>query len=181
MEEVPEVPATCTTTGTKSYWICTECNEMYSDANGEYAITEPVVIPATGRTLEKTEAKDASIGATGNSEYWTCSVCNTVFSDEGITVTTEEAMTIAMVDASALATAVNATYTEEATDSTLTAVEQANLEATGYTDVAESDWHADAVAFVVESGLFNGVSSNSFAPDETMPRAIDDCPLSPQR
>ena len=41
-----------------------------------------------------------------------------------------------------------------------------------FTDVEESDWFYGAVAFVVNAGLFKGVSDDSFAPDATMTRAM---------
>ena len=41
-----------------------------------------------------------------------------------------------------------------------------------FSDVKTSDWFHDAVEFVVEAGLFRGVSENSFAPNTTMTRAM---------
>lgn len=40
-----------------------------------------------------------------------------------------------------------------------------------YTDVSKDDWFYDAVVFVTEYGLFNGVSETRFAPNENMSRA----------
>ena len=41
-----------------------------------------------------------------------------------------------------------------------------------YEDVSEDAWYADAVKFVTERGLMNGVSETAFAPDGTTSRAM---------
>ena len=41
-----------------------------------------------------------------------------------------------------------------------------------FNDVSEDDWFAEAVAFVVRRGLFNGVSDTEFAPNMNMTRAM---------
>jgi len=41
-----------------------------------------------------------------------------------------------------------------------------------YQDVAETDWYYDAVAFVCDRSLFQGVSDGSFAPQDTMTRGM---------
>lgn len=41
-----------------------------------------------------------------------------------------------------------------------------------FTDVAETAWYADAVRYVYENGLMNGVSDTAFDPDGTMNRAM---------
>lgn len=41
-----------------------------------------------------------------------------------------------------------------------------------FTDVKETDWFYDDVAFVFSNGLFNGISQNEFAPRMTMSRAM---------
>ena len=43
--------------------------------------------------------------------------------------------------------------------------------AAGYTDVADSDWYASAVAAATELGLMNGTSETTFAPNATIDRA----------
>ncbi|MBR5491222.1 MAG: S-layer homology domain-containing protein [Oscillospiraceae bacterium] len=43
---------------------------------------------------------------------------------------------------------------------------------TGYSDVAEGAWYADAVAFVTDAGYMNGVSATEFAPKATITRAM---------
>lgn len=41
-----------------------------------------------------------------------------------------------------------------------------------FTDVSENDWFYDSVRFVNENGLFAGVSSKEFAPNDTMTRGM---------
>ena len=88
--------ATCTADGNNAYYTCAICNKVFKDADGKTATTvEAETIKATGHTMKKTEAKDATCTADGNKAYWTCSVCKNVYSDEtGKTATTVEAETI---------------------------------------------------------------------------------------
>lgn len=41
-----------------------------------------------------------------------------------------------------------------------------------FTDVAKTAWYYDAVAYVTEKGLMNGVGSGKFAPESTLTRAM---------
>ncbi len=78
-------PATCTTDGVKTRKCKnTGCTEM-----------ETEVIPATGHTITKVEAKAATATTPGNIEYYTCSGCSKCFSDaEGKNVITLESTVI---------------------------------------------------------------------------------------
>ena len=42
----------------------------------------------------------------------------------------------------------------------------------GFEDVVKGSWYYDAVAFVVDRELFNGISKTEFAPDKIMTRAM---------
>ncbi len=44
--------------------------------------------------------------------------------------------------------------------------------AAGFTDVASRAWYHNAVDYVLSEGIFNGVSEHSFAPNQTMNRAM---------
>ena len=55
-----EVPATCTTSGTKAYVSCT-CGKMY-DVETHEQIEAPIVIPATGHKLSSTLVQDTRLG-----------------------------------------------------------------------------------------------------------------------
>ena len=52
------------------------------------------------------------------------------------------------------------------------AARQPEPEPLPFTDVAETAWYADAVRYVYENGLMNGVSATDFDPDGTMNRAM---------
>ena len=41
-----------------------------------------------------------------------------------------------------------------------------------YSDVNENDWYYNAIQYVTESGLFSGTTETTFAPDDTMTRAM---------
>ena len=48
----------------------------------------------------------------------------------------------------------------------------AAVEDTGFSDVAASDWYAEAATYVREEGLMSGATSTTFAPNLTMTRAM---------
>ena len=49
MEFHPEVPATCTEAGRKTYWFCDSCNKYFADEGGATEISsDSLTIPATG-------------------------------------------------------------------------------------------------------------------------------------
>lgn len=75
--------ADCVTNGNSEYYYCEKCHKYYSDEAGEHEIAENAwIITASGHTLTKVEATDATITAAGNDEYYTCSVCHRVYSDQ---------------------------------------------------------------------------------------------------
>ncbi len=84
--------ATCTEAGNKAYWKCSECDALFSDAEGKTETSlEEVTIAATGHSLTPVEAKAATCTEAGNKAYWKCSGCDELFSDaEGKTETNQE-------------------------------------------------------------------------------------------
>ena len=66
---VTVVPATCTEAGSKTV-KCSRCDA-----------TNVTTIAAAGHTLEKVEAKEATVTEEGNIEYYKCSVCGKLFAD----------------------------------------------------------------------------------------------------
>ena len=75
--------ATCTEDGNNEYYSCSACGKVFKDAEGKTETTvEAEKIAATGHTMTKTDAKDATCTENGNTAYWHCSVCNKYFSDE---------------------------------------------------------------------------------------------------
>ena len=74
--------ATCTEAGNTAYWTCGTCHKLFSDADGKTEIAQTAtVIPATGHSFTKTEAKAATCTEAGNTAYWTCSHCGECFGD----------------------------------------------------------------------------------------------------
>ncbi|MBQ7667786.1 MAG: S-layer homology domain-containing protein [Clostridia bacterium] len=93
------VAATCTAEGNIDYWTCSECENYFSDANGNTQITaEQRITAMIAHTLVKTNAVAATCTAEGNTDYWTCSVCGHIFSDStGETQITAEQTVTAMI------------------------------------------------------------------------------------
>ena len=98
---VAEVPATCTTTGTRAHYTCTKCNKHVSEENG--GINDEIAdltIPAKGHTIDETTgyvpAVEPTCDENGRYAYWKCSDCDAIFMDqEGTDETTTAAITIA--------------------------------------------------------------------------------------
>lgn len=77
---------TCTETGNKAYWECSECHELFLDeAMTQPTTREDVTIAATGhQNVEHVKAQDATETETGNLEYWHCVDCGRYFSDAAL-------------------------------------------------------------------------------------------------
>ena len=87
LEHVEAVAPTCTTAGSKEYWVCTNCDECFSDSEGTQAIADleaylPVV--ALGHTFgDWVEEVSATCTTAGTKGHKDCSVCNKHFDAEG--------------------------------------------------------------------------------------------------
>lgn len=82
-----EVAPTCTASGTKLYWECTDCGELFGDKDAANAM-EPasIAIPAAGHTLgEWIEDAPATGGEHGVKAHYNCAVCEKNFAQDGIT------------------------------------------------------------------------------------------------
>lgn len=93
-EEHQEVPATCTSTGTKAYWQCVKgsysnspesCGKKFLDADCTQEVTSDadLVIPMEEHSLVYHAAVPKTCTDDGMEEYWQCSVCHQYFSDSG--------------------------------------------------------------------------------------------------
>ena len=83
LTQMPAAQATCTAEGTNGYYICSVCNKVFRDINGQVETTvEAEKIPALGHTIEKIEAVKPSYAAPGNNEYYICARCGKAFKDE---------------------------------------------------------------------------------------------------
>ena len=73
----------CTQPGFEAHYSCEICQKLYKDVEGKTEVkAHELLIPYTGHTMTKTEAKAATCTADGNVEYYTCSVCNKTFADK---------------------------------------------------------------------------------------------------
>ena len=89
---VAEVPATCTTNGTKEHYTCSVCHKNFDKNHKEIG---NITLPAK-HDLSYHAKQDPTCTATGNIEYWSCSVCGKNFSNA--TGTTEaENVTLDMI------------------------------------------------------------------------------------
>lgn len=74
---VAEVPATCTTNGTKEHYTCSVCHKNFDKNHKEIG---NITLPAK-HDLSYHAKQDPTCTATGNIEYWSCSVCGKNFSN----------------------------------------------------------------------------------------------------
>ncbi|MBR4121619.1 MAG: hypothetical protein IKT95_07695, partial [Spirochaetales bacterium] len=80
------VEPTCTASGNKEYWTCSECGHVFSDAGAQNMIAPyTVVLPKKGHSPVHTASLAPTCTASGNLEYWTCSECGRHFLDESCT------------------------------------------------------------------------------------------------
>ena len=84
LTEVPEVAATCDKAGAKAHYVCSGCDKLFADAEGENEITAPEAIEPKGHTEVIDAAVEATCSVAGKSEGKHCSVCNTVTVEQEI-------------------------------------------------------------------------------------------------
>ena len=79
------VPATCTDKGMKEYWTCTECGNIFSDAEGKNVTSLSKLETDEDKTnhsnLVEYKAKPATCKEEGNIHYYYCDGCKDYFSD----------------------------------------------------------------------------------------------------
>lgn len=83
---IAEVPATCTNTGTKEHYHCSECGKDFSDAQGKNVIADLVIAidPANHiNGLEHTEHTAPTCSTGEILEHWHCGDCNKNFDADG--------------------------------------------------------------------------------------------------
>lgn len=86
IKKVNANPATCIENGNIEYWICSDCDTLFSDSESKNVILlEDTVIPATGHSLTATAKKASTCTENGNIAYWYCDECGKYFSDENCT------------------------------------------------------------------------------------------------
>ena len=177
------VPATCTEDGSKTV-VCEDCGETVS--------TE--VIPATGHSFGDWTVTKAATCFEDGEETRTCSVCKFVETRE-IFANSDNCPSKAFTDLDA-----DAWYHEGVdyalTNALMNGVGGGKFEPDGqltraqlvtvlyraagepdtgkqvnpFTDVADDTWYTKAVIWAANNGIVNGVSRNTFAPDDSITR-----------
>ena len=89
-------PATCTDSGNKAYYACSDCGKWFEDSLGTVEITDKssVVIPASGHTpaeaVRENEVAAICCAAGSYDEVVYCSVCHEAVSREPKTIPIDE-------------------------------------------------------------------------------------------
>jgi hypothetical protein len=80
MSKVAEVPATCTATGVKAYYVCSVCENKYSDETGTQLIQNDseLVTSVTSHTYGDWETVTPATSTTEGVKKRVCSVCENV-------------------------------------------------------------------------------------------------------
>ncbi len=82
MVRVEGESASCNLDGEAPHYWCTVCLGSYYDEGGEYyLLAEDIVLPATGHSLEKIPAVNATCLENGNREHYRCRFCKDLFED----------------------------------------------------------------------------------------------------
>ncbi len=84
--------ATCRTDGTEEYYLCLNCNRIFSDGEGKNEISSPTAIKTT-HTQTYVPAVKETCNADGVSEYYECS-CGKLYSDKMLSKEIKEPPTI---------------------------------------------------------------------------------------
>ena len=193
-------PATCTEAGNTAYWYCSGCHKYFADEAGtEETTLADTVIPATGHTFRGgwcavCGARDPNYVPPANPNYRVDVTAteggavtkNPAAAKAGETVTLtptpEEGYEVGNVtvtdrfgDAVEVTENADGTYTFTMPNGQVR-VEVTFVEATPeplpFTDVNEGDWFHDAVRYVYDNGLMDGVGDGQFAPNATTNRAM---------
>jgi len=76
----------CHYTGNVEYWICYECEQVWTDeALTQLTNIKNVILPELGGEVIHVEASIPTCGYEGNIEYWYCEECEQVWQDEART------------------------------------------------------------------------------------------------
>ncbi len=154
--------ATCTTDGLQSH-TCTACD-----------YTETEVIAATG-VHANTEVKGA-VAATCTTAGYTgdtyCTDCGALVTEGEVIPATGHTFGEWVVVTEASCTDGLKTHTCTVCGETESEVIPGDCASENFTDVPVDTWFHDAVDFVVEKGLMNGMSETTFGPSATMNRGM---------
>lgn len=77
------VEPTCTAPGSKEYYQCPKCSNMFGDENAKKPLTEAdIELPKGSHNFTKVEATEPTCTKKGNKEYFKCNECGTYFKSE---------------------------------------------------------------------------------------------------
>ncbi len=81
------VEAGCHMNGNVEYWVCYDCEQVWTDeALTQLSNIKNVIVPATGEgDLVHFDAVEGNCHMNGNVEYWVCYDCEQVWTDEALT------------------------------------------------------------------------------------------------
>ena len=193
-------PATCTEAGNTEYWYCSGCHKYFADEAGtEETTLADTVIPATGHTFRGgwcavCGARDPNYVPPANPNYRvdvTATEGGAVTKDpaaakagETVTLTPapEEGYEVGeVIVTDRFGDTVDVTANPDGTYTFTMPNGQVKVEVTfvesqpeplPFTDVKEGDWFHDAVRYVYDNGLMDGVGDGQFAPNATTNRAM---------
>ena len=159
-------------------WRCSSDGKLY-DARARFHVTGDTTFTAEFTSRPSPDpAYDIDIDDTSNGSVSTnlsnasagATITVTVTPDEGYVL---GSLTVTGPDGRVDVTRVNATtYTFKMPEGDVTVDATFVREGLPFTDVATSAWYYDAVVYVYNNGLMDGVSSTQFNPDGAMTRAM---------
>ena len=84
LTHVDEVPSTCKVNGYRAHYACSNCTNLFEDADGLKETTRKALTLPAQHDLEKVPAKAPTCTEDGNKEYYFCKRegCGELFSDE---------------------------------------------------------------------------------------------------
>ena len=91
-----KVEPTCTEYGTKAYYECTSCGNLFADAEGTKDVyATALTLAPLGHSMTKHEEVKPTCTEAGTKEYYECETCGKIFADEkGETEVTEKDLVI---------------------------------------------------------------------------------------
>lgn len=82
LTKVTPKAATCLENGNREYYICSDCNETFADAEGRVTVSaDQYVIPAKGHKILKHDETKATCNSVGIEAHYECRWCNALFKD----------------------------------------------------------------------------------------------------
>ena len=83
---IEAVEAGCHYNGNVEYWVCYECEQVWTnEALTELTNIKNVILPALESTATYVAAVEPTCQSEGNVEYWFCDKCEQVWTDEALT------------------------------------------------------------------------------------------------